>query len=90
MNMFFTKWACQATSMKKRMAMRVSGLVPQNASITKRRFPESCFTASSFTAAQVSFEAGWLSFLYSGEVHHTVSLEFSSMTINLSLGERPV
>ena len=32
----------------------------------------------------------WLSFLYSSEVHHTVSLEFSSTTMNLSLGERPV
>ena len=31
-----------------------------------------------------------LSFLNSSEVHHTVSLEFSSMTMNLSLGERPV
>ena len=35
-------------------------------------------------------DAGWLSFLYSSDVHHTVSLEFSSITIYLSLGERPV
>ena len=34
MNMFLTKWACHATSMMKRMAMRVSALVPQNTSIT--------------------------------------------------------
>ena len=39
---------------------------------------------------QASWEAGWLSFLYSSLVHHTVSLEFSSITMNLSLGERPV
>ena len=37
-----------------------------------------------------SKDTGWLSFLYSSEVHHTVSLEFSSTTMNLSLGERPV
>ena len=38
----------------------------------------------------VDSDAGWLSFLYSSEVHQTVFLEFSSITMNLSLGERPV
>ena len=90
MNMFLMKWACQATSMMKRIAMRVSLLVPQKASTTNRRLLDSSFTASSFTAAQVASEAGWLSFLNSSEVHQTVSLLFSSMTMNLSFGERPV
>ena len=40
-------------------------------------------------ASHASWEAGLLSFLNSSEVHHTVSLEFSSITMNLSLGERP-
>ena len=88
--MFFTKWACHATSMMKRMAMRVSWLAPQNPSTTNSRLLDSSSWASFFTAFQVSTEAGWLSFLNSGEVHHTVSLEVSSMTMNLSLGERPV
>ena len=42
------------------------------------------------TAAHASWVAGWLSFLYSSEVHHTVSFEFSSTTMYLSFGERPV
>ena len=77
-------------SMMKRTAMRVSLFAPQKASTTYRRLLDSSFFAISFTAAQASSEAGWLSFLYSSLVHHTVSLEFSSITMNLSLGERPV
>ena len=74
----------------KRTAMRVSLLAPQKPSTTKRRLLESSFLAISLTAAQASWEAGLLSLGYSGVVHHTVSLEFSSITMNLSLGERPV
>ena len=88
--MFVTKCACQATSTMKRIAIRVSLLAPQNASTTKSLLLESSFNAMSFTVAHASSEAGWLSFLYSSEVHHTVSFEFSSITMNLSLGERPV
>ena len=76
--------------MMKRMAMRLSLLAPQNTSITNRRLLDSSWMASFLQASQASLEAGLLSFLYSSEVHHTVSLEFSSMTMNLSLGERPV
>ena len=47
-------------------------------------------TMASFEPMLDYWVAGWLSFLYSSEVHHTVSLEFSSITIYLSLGERPV
>ena len=90
MNMFFTKCACHATSIIKRMAMRESGLVPQKTSITYSFLFESSFTASALQASHASLEAGLLSFLNSSEVHHTVSLEFSSITMNLSLGERPV
>ena len=77
-------------SMMKRTAMRVSLFAPQKASTTYRRLLDSSFFAISFTAAQASSEAGWLSFLYSSLVHQTVFLEFSSITMNLSLGERPV
>ena len=61
--MFSTKWACQATSTMKRMAMRVSLFAPQKASTTNRRLLDSSFLAISLTAFQVSTEAGWLSFL---------------------------
>ena len=74
--------------MMKRMAMRVSLLAPQNTSITYSFLLESSSMASFLQAAQASLLAGLLSFLYSGVVHHTVSLEVSSITMNLSLGER--
>ena len=90
MNMFLTKWACHATSMMKRTAMRESGLVPQNTSITYSFLLDSSLMARALQASHASWEAGLLSFLNSSEVHQTVSLEFSSMTMNLSLGERPV
>jgi len=88
--MFVTKCACQATSTIKRIAIRVSLFAPQKASTTYSFLLDSSFKAISFTVSQASCVAGWLSFLYSSEVHHTVSLEFSSITMNLSLGERPV
>ena len=90
MNMFFTKWACHATSMMKRMAMRESWLAPQNTSMTNSRLLDSCSWASFLQASQASWEAGLLSFLNASEVHHTVSRDTSSITMNLSLGERPV
>ena len=90
MNMFLMKCACQATSTMKRTAIRVSLLAPQNASTTKSLLLESSFLAISLTAFHVSSVIGWLSFLYSSDVHHTVSLELSSTTMYLSLGERPV
>jgi len=74
----------------KRIAIRVSLLAPQNASTTKSLLLESSLIAKSFTDFQASSVAGWLSFLYSSEVHHTVSFEFSSITMYLSFGERPV
>ena len=77
-------------SMMKRIAIRVSWFAPQNASTTNRRLLHSSLTARSLTVFQVSSVIGWLSFLYASEVHHTVSLELSSTTIYLSLGERPV
>ena len=77
-------------SMMKRTAIRVSGLAPQKASTMNSFLLHSSLTARSFTVAQTDSLMGWLSFLYSSEVHHTVSLEFSSMTMYLSLGERPV
>ena len=76
--------------MMKRMAMRVSLLAPQKASTTYSFLLHSSPTAKSLTVFQTCSDMGWLSFLYASEVHHTVSLEFSSTTIYLSLGERPV
>ena len=76
--------------MMKRMAMRESWLVPQNTSMTYSFLLDSCWMARRLHSSQASLEAGLLSFLNSSEVHHTVSLETSSMTMNLSLGERPV
>ena len=90
MNMFFTKCACQATSMMKRTESLVSAFAPQKASITNNLLLESSLTARSLQTAQVDSLIGWLSFLYSSVVHQTVSLEFSSITMYLSLGERPV
>ena len=90
MNIFLIKCACQATSTMKRTAIRVSLLAPQKASTTNRRLLHSSLTASFFTWAHTSSLIGWLSFLYPSLVHQTVSLELSSMTIYLSLGERPV
>ena len=89
-NIFLIKCACHATSTIKRTAIRVSLFAPQKASTTNKRLLDNSFNASFLTSAQVASVAGWLSFLYSSEVHHTVSLEFSSTTIYLSLGERPV
>ncbi len=90
MNMLVTKWACQATSMMNLTAMRVSLLAPQKASTTKSSLPQSCFLASSFTSPHTFSLMGWLSFLYSSLVHHTVSFDWLSITMYLSLGERPV
>ena len=90
MNMFVTKCACQATSTMKRTAILVSLLAPQKASTTNKRLLESSFFANSLAVFHASWDAGWLSFLYSSDVHHTVSLDFSSMTMYLSWGERPV
>ncbi len=44
----------------------------------------------SFSTPQDALGRGLLSFLYSSEVHQMVSLDTSSITMNLSLGERPV
>ena len=74
----------------KRIAMRVSLFAPQKASTTNRRLLRSSFLAMSLTADQVASVMGWLSFWYSSLVHQTVFLEFSSTTMYLSLGERPV
>ncbi len=90
MNMFFTKCACQATSMMKRIFRRVFSLAPQNVSTTKSFLFDNSSTAIFFSSFQVFFVTGLLSFLYSGEVHQMVSLVVSSMTKNLSFGERPV
>ena len=66
--------------------MRVSLLAPQKASTTYSFLLDSSSMASFLQASQASGEAGLLSFLYSAEVHHTVSLEFSSMDDELILG----
>ena len=76
--------------MMKRTLRRELALAPQNVSTTYNFLPESSFTASSLRDFQVSSVTGLLSFLYSSEVHHTVFLLTSSITKNLSLGERPV
>ena len=89
-NMFLTKCACQATSIMNRTFSRVSALVPQKASITNKRLPESCLVVSAFKSAQTSGVVGLLSFGALGDVHQMVSRETSSMTMYLSLGERPV
>ena len=88
--MLVTKWACHATSMMKRIFMRVSLWVPQKPSTTNRRLPLSCLRARLLTSFQTFSDISWLSFGYSGVFHHTVSLEFLSITMYLSLGERPV
>ena len=90
-NMFFTKCACQATSVMKRTERRVSALAPQKASIINRRLPESCCVTSPFKCCQTSGESGLLSFLpLPLSDHQTVSRVVSSRTIYLSFGERPV
>ncbi len=90
-NMFFTKCACQATSVMKRTFRRVSALAPQNASTTNKRLPESWLPTSVFRCCQTSGESGWLSFLpVPLSDHQTVSRVVSSRTMYLSFGERPV
>ena len=88
--MLVTKWACHATSMMKRTFILVSLWVPQNPSTTKSLFPESWSWASFFTDFHTLSDISWLSLGYSGVFHQTVFLEFLSMTMYLSLGERPV
>ena len=90
MNMFFTKWACHATSMMKRILRRVFALAPQKVSITKSFLLESSFVAIFLSSFHASSLTGLLSFLYSSLVHQMVSRVVSSITKNLSLGERPV
>ena len=74
----------------KRTFKQVALLAPQKPSTTKRRLFESSFTARSLIVAHASSVTGLLSFLYSSEVHQTLSALKASLTINLSLGERPV
>jgi len=76
--------------MMKRIFRREFSLAPQNVSTTKSFLPESSSTAIFFSSFQAFFVTGLLSFLYSSEVHQIVSLVVSSITKNLSLGERPV
>ena len=89
-NMFFTKWACHATSVTIRTAIRSCSLAPQKPSTTNRRLPESCLVTMPFKLAQVSWVIGLLSFFAASEFHQTVSFVVSSNTIYLSFGERPV
>ncbi len=89
MNMFFTKCACQATSVMMRTARRVSGLAPQKPSTTNRRLPESCLVTRDFRCDHTSGVMALLSFLPWSD-HHTVSWVVASLTIYLSFGERPV
>ena len=76
--------------MMKRTFMRVSLWVPQKPSTTNSLLPESSLRAMLLTSFQVFSDISWLSLGYSGVFHHTVSLEFLSITMYLSLGERPV
>ena len=89
-NMFFTKWACQATSIIKRTFNRVFSLAPQNASTTYNLFPDNWLTVVSFKAFQVFWVIGLLSLTAFSDVHQKVSLLTSSLTIYLSFGDRPV
>ena len=88
-NMFFTKWACHATRIIKRTLRRVSGLAPQNASTTYNFLPDNCFATASLSSFHTSGFSGLLSFFPCVD-HHTVSFEVSSITMNLSFGDRPV
>ena len=88
--MFFTKCACQATSIIKRTFKRVSSLAPQKASTTYNFLPDNSSAAFSFNASQVFCEIGLLSFTALSEVHQIVFSVTASLTIYLSLGERPV
>ena len=53
-NVFLTKWACHATSVTIRTAMRSCSLAPQKPSTTNKRLPESCLVTRSFKLDQVS------------------------------------
>ena len=90
MNIFFTKCACHATSTINRTLSLVFSLAPQKASIMYNFLPESCFIVFSFNAFQVVCEMGLLSLTALSDVHQKVSLLWSSSTIYLSFGERPV
>ena len=86
-NIFFTKWACQATSIIKRTFNLVSLFAPQNASTTyNRSLLESSFITNSFKSFHTSVVMARLTL----PSHHTVLSVFASLTIYLSLGERPV
>ena len=89
-NMFFTKCACHATSVTIRTAIRSCSLAPQKPSTTNKRLRESWLVTKSFKLCHVAWFIGLLSFFAASDVHQTVSLVFSSNTIYLSFGERPV
>ena len=89
-NIFFTKCACHATSVTIRTATRLSGFAPQKASITNKRLLDNCLVTNSFKLCHVAWFIGLLSFFTASLVHQTVSFVFSSNTMNLSFGERPV
>ena len=89
-NMFFTKCACHATSMMKRTFNLVFSFAPQKASTTYNFLFDNCLTVVSFKAFQVSCEIGLLSFAALSEFHQIVFSVTLSLTMYLSLGERPV
>ena len=74
----------------KRTFKRVFSFAPQNASTTKSLFPDNCVEVVSFKAFQVSVEIGLLSLTAFSEFHQMVFSVVLSLTIYLSLGERPV
>src|SRR4030043_1963811 len=89
MNIFFTKWACQATSRINLTAIRVFSFAPQKPTTTNNLLPLSCFAARFLQCSHISFGIGLLSETFAfSDFHHTVSLVVSSRTTYLSLGER--
>ena len=90
MNIFFTKCACHATSMTKRTFKQVSLLAPQNPSTIYSFLPVSCLPTRSLSSPHTSGVIGLLSFFAPFPFHHKLSFVVSSMTINLSFGDRPV
>ena len=90
MNIFFTKWACQATSITNLTLKHVSWLAPQKASTTYIFLLDNCPVTMFLSSFQTLISMGLLSFLDFSLDHHNLFFVVSSLTIYLSLGDLPV
>ena len=85
MNMVRANSTCHALSLTRRSGRRCSGWAPANASSTNSSRPSLRWAARSARSTSLcAGSMGWLG------PHHTRASEPGSLTVNLSLGERPV